>query len=196
MTLILTLVTPFHVLQVSDRLVTTQSRTLGARTFDAFANKNLVFFARNALVTIGYTGLAYIDGAPTDHWLAEQLLDLSLPLEFGARMRTGPEVRLEDIGRVVERVRTRLISTFTRVGTPSVLQTFVFAGIQWNRRRTIRPMASIVSNSRGTPGLFLLREMVHRHDFFPIRGPSNEMTLPLRLITAPRVTLREPRKNR
>lgn len=73
MTLILTLVTPSQVLQVSDRLV-----TRGTSRFDEFANKNVIFLAKNALVTIGYSGLAYLDGVPTDHWLAEQIVDETL----------------------------------------------------------------------------------------------------------------------
>jgi hypothetical protein len=53
---------------VSDRLVTVRDQE-----WDAFANKALVFAADDALVAIGYSGLAYIGGRPTDERIAEWL---------------------------------------------------------------------------------------------------------------------------
>ncbi len=48
------------VIQVSDRLVTRKSPF---EKFDPAANKNVVFLARNGLLTIGYTGRAYVGSA-------------------------------------------------------------------------------------------------------------------------------------
>lgn len=71
MTLILTHLSAGYpyALQVTDRLV-----TKGGSPFDPLANKNIVYVARNAIVSIAYTGLAYIDGIPTDVWIAERLV--------------------------------------------------------------------------------------------------------------------------
>jgi hypothetical protein len=68
MTLILTFASPFYVLQVSDRLV-----TVSGKEFDAVANKNVIYLARDADATIGYTGRAFVDRVPTDQWIAEKL---------------------------------------------------------------------------------------------------------------------------
>lgn len=55
-------------LQVTDRLV-----TAGGRPVDSLANKNIVYVARNGVISLAYTGLAYIGSTPTDKWLAEKL---------------------------------------------------------------------------------------------------------------------------
>jgi hypothetical protein len=49
MTLILTYASARYVLQVTDRLV-----TQGGKIFDPLANKNLIYVARDAIVTVGY----------------------------------------------------------------------------------------------------------------------------------------------
>ena len=72
MTLHISLVPGHFVLQVSDRLVSVRRGTR-VEPFDQAANKTVIFFARDALVTIGYTGVAYLDGRPTDQWIAEKL---------------------------------------------------------------------------------------------------------------------------
>jgi hypothetical protein len=68
MTLILTAACPLYVVQVADRLV-----TRGSDPFDPVANKTVVYRARDALVSIGYSGLAQIGTVPTDEWIVEQL---------------------------------------------------------------------------------------------------------------------------
>lgn len=57
------------VLQVSDRKVTYPS----GHPFDDLSNKNIIYWARDALVSIGYTGMAYLENTPTDQWLVEKL---------------------------------------------------------------------------------------------------------------------------
>jgi len=73
MTLILGQASRDYVLQVTDRLV-----TKGNRPFDPLANKNIVYCARNALVAIGFTGIAFLGDIPTDQWIVEQLTGTSL----------------------------------------------------------------------------------------------------------------------
>lgn len=132
MTLILTLLSPTWVFQVSDRLVT---RTSDQERFDVSANKTVIYHARNALVTIGCSGPAYLDHVPTDRWIAEKLWgeplgapnDLELPL----RMSISPQ--LFDIGQAVQLLVTELTKTYTtqRLKVPISL---VIAGWQWKIR--------------------------------------------------------------
>lgn len=69
MTLRLTKIIRRYVLQVSDRLLTKNR----GEPHDTLANKNIIYLARNALVTIGYTGIAYLGDTTTDQWIAEKL---------------------------------------------------------------------------------------------------------------------------
>ena len=68
MTLILTALTRKYVVQVGDRLV-----TAAQRVFDSRANKMIIYRSRDAIVTIGYSGLAFCGGRPTDQWIAETI---------------------------------------------------------------------------------------------------------------------------
>jgi hypothetical protein len=68
MTLHLSRVAKDLALQVSDRQI-----TWSGRPFDELSNKNILYWARDALVSIGYTGIAYLEDTPTDQWLVEKL---------------------------------------------------------------------------------------------------------------------------
>jgi hypothetical protein len=74
-TLVLTAVAPNFVVQVSDRLVTDAG---SGKVLDPVTNKTVIYLARNAHVTIGYSGLAYIEGITTDRWIAQILRDQDL----------------------------------------------------------------------------------------------------------------------
>jgi hypothetical protein len=74
MTLIVTRASCRYALMVTDRRV-----TRNGAVFDPDANKNIGFGARNAVVAIGYTGLAYIGTIPTDQWIAQTLTGLTFP---------------------------------------------------------------------------------------------------------------------
>jgi hypothetical protein len=73
MTLVLADAGPWYGLMVSDRLVTLSRGGAFAGRYDTVANKTVVFLTYDALVAFGYTGSAYIEGLPTDQWLAEIL---------------------------------------------------------------------------------------------------------------------------
>ena len=64
-------------LHVSDRLVS-------GGVHDPLANKCIIYWARGALVSIGYAGLAYglsksNPNMPTDEWIAEKLWGKPIP---------------------------------------------------------------------------------------------------------------------
>jgi hypothetical protein len=68
-TLILNHINHAWALQMTDRLV-----SRAATPYDPEANKNLVFLTDFAAVAIGHSGLSYLEGIPTDEWIAQTLL--------------------------------------------------------------------------------------------------------------------------
>ena len=77
MTQIVAAIGPGFLMQASDRLV---SLAPSLRPYDPNANKSLILGAVDGVALIGYTGLAYIDGRPTDQWIAETLTGLDLSM--------------------------------------------------------------------------------------------------------------------
>jgi len=75
-TQIIAAIGPGFLLQASDRLV---SMTPSLRPYDVNANKSLVLGCADGVALLGYTGLAYIEGRPTDRWIAEILTGMELP---------------------------------------------------------------------------------------------------------------------
>lgn len=71
MTLIVTYTSPLFTLMVTDRLVTSNGIM-----YDPDANKNILFADRNAVVAIGYTGMAYIEKFPRTNGLSRHLRNL------------------------------------------------------------------------------------------------------------------------
>lgn len=103
MTLILSHLSRGFVLQVSDRLVTGIQPGKSPSSFDALANKTIIYWARDAIVGMSYTGPAYVGQLPTDDWIAKMLTGFDVSQEFG--MRTGPLPQWWDIGQA-----TRLLA--------------------------------------------------------------------------------------
>ncbi len=139
-------------MQIADRLVTTDGRI-----FDPASNKSLIYVARNAIVTIGYSGLAYLDGIPTDEWIAQTLWGKELPRHDDGRavghvLGGGPRQSI-DIGRAIERVCCGCENALQNDRAPlkaKFLQ-IVFAGWQWRRMgsRTVwRPILHAISSER------------------------------------------------
>jgi len=152
MTLILDQASTDYVLQVTDRLV-----TQATSPFDPLANKNIVYCARNALVTIGYTGFAFLGGIPTDQWLVEQLTGNAFdrdhrPPDFTMNRR-APWL---DLGMSVRLLKERLDAA-PATGIPSmwakqwVDQSFdlCILGWQWKRGRA-RPIIEALNKPRGS----------------------------------------------
>ncbi|MGH2587931.1 MAG: hypothetical protein ACRDJE_23670 [Dehalococcoidia bacterium] len=121
---------------MSDRLVT---RAPDGTVFDPASNKNVVYLAQDAVVTIGYSGAAYMYRTPTDQWVVETLTGLplagsgprgSIAMHFGRRQRAL------DIGRSVEMLTNRC-STWWKLFQWKIQQPpqFMIAGWQRGRRR-------------------------------------------------------------
>lgn len=144
MTLHLTRVSNRYTLQVSDRLVS-------GGVQDQLANKNLIYWARGAIVTIGYTGLAYElslsdRNVPTDEWIAEKLRGLPmLRGPDGLRPVTTAYERVSrwlDIGQSVQLLSDELEKSINRL--PSDRKKFPFelmvAGWQLSQRKRYQPV--------------------------------------------------------
>lgn len=139
MTLVLSLLSRHYVLQVTDRLL-----TRSARDFDPHSNKNVIYYARDAIVAIGYSGLAYLERIPTDKWIAQKLRGRELMDRFAVTM--GASSRWLDIGQSVELIRRECEAVFSGL-KPSELMTqqFLLVGWQW-RRGTTRPIVWGIGN--------------------------------------------------
>jgi hypothetical protein len=121
MSLVLTVACPIFTVQVSERLISTEDRRAGPATnepvtrrpYDALSNKSIVYRASNAMVSMGYVGSAYLEGKPTDEWLAERLWGESLTVRtpdgrIPKCIRAVPNLR--DIGFAVRALQASLES--------------------------------------------------------------------------------------
>ncbi len=106
MTLHITLLTQEYVQQASDRLVTHS----GGVAWEARANKSIVHVASDAVVSVGYTGLAYLADVPTDRFIAQSLVGTDIQMgDFGARPEfENPRRRWMDLGLAALRLRDDL----------------------------------------------------------------------------------------
>jgi hypothetical protein len=115
MTLILLYVDRSHVLQVGDRLVSQKWTYPSGRSIytphEPLANKTVVYVARDAIATISYTGVAYLNGTNTDNWIAETLD----PTIAGARFafEVGGSGRRITIGAAAMRLAEKIPAEFS-----------------------------------------------------------------------------------
>jgi hypothetical protein len=107
-TLILSHLSRSFVLQVSDRLVMKKGQGTPASSFDALANKSIVYWTRDAVVAIAYTGVAYIGPLPTDDWIVQKLTGVDVSEKFGMRGFSPPSL---DIGQSLKLLLQELTSS-------------------------------------------------------------------------------------
>ncbi len=147
MTLILGIHVNGHAIQVSDRLVSLNGEP--PSKWDTLANKTVVCFVRRGVVSISYTGRAYIEGIPTDQWIAERL--------SGKKLRTrgsafGNRICLPfDVGQAIEYLRTGAELSYQQLSERAQkfpLEMHII-GSQWDRKHgRIRPVVAKVTNRR------------------------------------------------
>ena len=133
MTLILSLATPQYVLQVTDRLLTRKVKN-NISKFDQVSNKNIIYKARDAIVTFGYTGVAYIDNKPTDTWIVEKLRGKIFSKDC-REIYLGFESSDQnlDIGQSIRMLSEELTVALKK--SPIKQFTLVAVGWQWYRRK-------------------------------------------------------------
>jgi hypothetical protein len=122
------------VIQVGDRQlakVQLSGRVRRPEVFDRASNKTVVYVARNGLLTISYSGAAYVDDVPTDEWIASRLSGF---VRLERVMRFGRLPFHHDVGTAVLLLRQRLSAVRPR---PSV--EVIAGGWQWKVNRVDRP---------------------------------------------------------
>jgi len=102
MTLTLTATSwPFAV-QVTDRLLTTPPR---GEPYDWDANKNIILHARDGVAALAYSGIAYLDGIPTDQWIVETITTENWGRgDARPSLIGGPPKRLPKLGHAIRLV--------------------------------------------------------------------------------------------
>jgi hypothetical protein len=154
-TQVISFVSPRYICQASDLLVSSTTSGKAIAPYDPKFSKNVIFVAKDALVSIGFTGLAYLRGRPTDEWIASVLAGESLEAHgnrgFGTRIRTEAgryyPANWPDIGFALERLRSACALAFAdlrRRGQQRELAAGLFmsvVGWQWKwhwQHRTAR----------------------------------------------------------
>ncbi len=134
----------------SDRLVSVKSGAT-IRPWDTDANKVIIFIAADAVVALGYTGIAYIGEQPTDVFLASQLAERDLShLSDMAAPRDSK--RAQELGHTVVRLMRALESAPINPSHIGLAPTILIAGFRWRNRTTVQ---------RTHRGAF--RWAIHRH---------------------------------
>lgn len=153
MTLIIGMVGQAVAHQVGDRLV---SAARGTRTapHDPLANKQVVVVTADALVAIGYTGLAYLEGRPTDDVIAEAVA--GHPVGGGI---TFPAPMLSPIYEIANRVTERLAHAVPNSGGYGV--DVMMVGLKRGKRDRTEPLLWRI---RKEPGA---RAEIRRHEETP-----------------------------
>jgi hypothetical protein len=181
MTLIVTRTSCRYALMVTDRKVTRNGALV-----DPDANKNIVLGDRNAVVAIGYTGLAYIGTIPTDQWIAQTLTGITFP--EGPRGRgTVPFFMTTDyedqyLGVRVRKLRDHLNEAYRLIPEKHRQQwsaesfDLVITGWEWNHGE---PRPYLESLSKPPSNTFALSDS-DRHWYLP-RGRH----FPVRMCAAP-----------
>lgn len=154
MTLVISVSTPAYALHVSDRLV-----SKGGRPHDPLANKTVVVRANDGLLVIGYTGLAFREGLPTDNWIANVVINGALsgnpiPMLAFASFPIG------DIGSTLNALADRIKADtmFRRYG----LQ-LAAAGWQWNERRRNGGVRNVLWATENSSSVVRWKQLVPRH---------------------------------
>lgn len=125
-------------MQVADRLVSEQRRGGALFPLDQMANKLLIYRARDAIVSIGYAGQAFIGDVPTDEWIAQLISGVEEPRgpDEDGGVSLGRIKNNWDIGRAVRDIRDNLLPSIAKGQTIQVC----VAGHQSNRHGLLRPL--------------------------------------------------------
>jgi hypothetical protein len=79
------------------------------KAFDEFANKSIVYCAFNGILSISYTGHAFIGSLPTDQWIAEKLIGTSFPNNRKPPAIGFGETKFVFIGPALQMLREELL---------------------------------------------------------------------------------------
>ena len=176
MTLIVSAVGYGDVRQVTDRLV-----SRGGVPFDYLANKNIVLFTTDAVVTMAYTGTAFIGQLPTDEWLVEACIGDQIPrFTDGRPVNQFGGVRLfQSLGRTIAALRDALDEAFTSAAVVKSAMSVPFevmiAGWLWGTKKRARPILWSLLRNGTSSGVQVACAPRHvgRHWLSRITPPGN-----------------------
>jgi len=141
---------PWVMVHATDRLVSLQHPDRFEPKYPVF-NKTVVYRASDAIVTIGFTGLAFLDGQPTDEWLASTLAGTKFDPFAG--LHCGQHFDVLNLGQATSRLEqglNELASRHVQVGPLSLM-------ITGARRKRHRWQRTAISIERDADGLFRRR---------------------------------------
>jgi hypothetical protein len=140
MTLISSHIHPAFAIQISDRLVVEKKGT-EVKPFNPHSNKTVVFGARDAIVSISYTGLAFVGDMMMDEWIAATLIG-RFPDRDAVTMGNKILANWFDIGQAVNKILLGLRNG--EVGRSREPFEMVIVGWKWKQRgkrlRFIQPI--------------------------------------------------------
>ena len=130
--------------------------TRGAHIEDERANKAVLYIGPDGLVSISYTGLAFVEGVPTDEWLVSTITGATdLVVDGRTPIRMGRFPYYPDVGQAVEQIRdtlNRVIPSLDPVRRRIALELSVL-GWQWRpgSGREVRRLLWNIKAERGHP---------------------------------------------
>jgi hypothetical protein len=141
--------------------------------FDPRFNKQVLFLARDGLVVIAFTGLAYLEDVPTDQWIASVVAREAPHAPQGG---PGGGTRVAhpgvgyrhfpigwlDVGQAIEALRRRASEAVRRSRYRLRPLRLTISGWQWKWQRVggegtstrLRPFSASVCNAPATPDVF------------------------------------------
>jgi hypothetical protein len=165
MTLVLTLTSRNFVLQVSDRLVSEQRGCLVTPRWPA-RNKTIVYLARDAFVSLSYSGFAMLDGLSTDDWMARLITGVSdWNGDVPPAIRKRPVPCCRDLGTLLALLQRNLGDAVARLPPTfrDLPHTVTLSGWQWKRRGgRARPLLWLIYKRLGAT-TFEVRNCLPRH---------------------------------
>lgn len=126
MTLILSLATHDHIVQVSDRRLTVGSGPRIGALVDDDSNKVTLFCSR---MSFAYTGLASVDGQRTDKWIVDVL----------------SKVTNDSLSDACHELVRAANSSFSKIQNKK-LKRQAFVGIGWTRSKPNEPFKPVICN--------------------------------------------------
>jgi len=136
---------PWVMVHATDRLVSLRYPTRLEPKYPAF-NKSIIYRASDAIVTIGFTGIAFLEGMPTEEWIASILAGVEFDPFMGVAL--GQNYAALNLGQAVHRLETELNAMYAREKLGENLSVFV-AGARWKRSRWRRVVVSLERTGEG-----------------------------------------------
>jgi len=160
MTLVLSQISRLFVLQVSDRLL-----TRGKEPFDPIANKNVLYVGTNGVISLGYTGVAFLNAIPTDQWIVEKLTGAAIDNLNRPGTRIGRLPKWYSIGLAERVLVSSLNTTFAESSMLPIARRLPFevqiVGWQWGRRKRPRAFRASILKRESTSAIELTHSPRH-----------------------------------